>query len=112
MQFRVDGQIPGRIGDSGGLTLACEGADGGELWEASHNPATAGEVQCTRAGKAMLIDFVFAGSFGGGGQLKTAPHPIASAEETAEAANEEYGIHSAVLRFGSDHLPVAADFDF
>ena len=101
-----------RIGDSGGLTLACEGADGGELWEASHNPATAGEVQCTRAGKAMLIDFVFAGSFGGGGQLKTAPHPIASAEETAEAANEEYGIHSAVLRFGSDHLPVAADFDF
>ena len=36
----------------------------------------------------MLIDFVFAGTFGGGDQLKTVPHPIANAEEIGIAAED------------------------
>lgn len=102
-----------RIDEGGGLMLACKGVDGGELIEATMNPAelpgaVGGRMGCTRAGNSMVIDFIFCGGIGGLG-ADTAPHVIATDEEAATAADESYGVLSAVQRWGSDHLPVGCD---
>jgi hypothetical protein len=43
------------------------------------------------------------------GELTTAPHALASEEESSLAADPATGIYEAVQRWGSDHLPVCAD---
>lgn len=108
----------------GPLRMLCDGVDGGELVEATMNsaerpgPAAApSRVACTRAGKSMVIDFVFCGVIGGGAggsgtSVRATPHVLASDEEAAQAADEGYGVRRAVLRWGSDHLPVACDLSW
>jgi len=98
----------------GGLVLLCEGVDGGELAEATFNHAerlgsAGGRMGCTRAGKSMVIDFVFYGTIGGREQAASTVHVLASDEEARQAADEGYGVLNAVMRWGSDHLPVACD---
>eukprot|EP00931_Biecheleriopsis_adriatica_P065588 TRINITY_DN40091_c0_g1_i1.p1 TRINITY_DN40091_c0_g1~~TRINITY_DN40091_c0_g1_i1.p1 ORF type:complete len:692 (+),score=139.46 TRINITY_DN40091_c0_g1_i1:128-2077(+) len=98
-----------RLAEDGSLRLFCKGVDGGELFEASRAADGAdGEVLCTRAGKSMVIDFLFVGSTGFAG-VDTSPVRLVSPEEARLAADAEYGIHSTVMQFGSDHLPVACD---
>ena len=65
----------------------------------------------------MVIDFVFCGVIGGGAggsgsSVRATPHVLASDEEAAQAADEGYGVRRAVLRWGSDHLPVACDLSW
>lgn len=120
---RMDLGLDDHDGGSGGLLLLCDGVDGGELIEGTLNPAEqpghgGGRVGCTRAGKSMVIDFVFCGTIGhtGAGDGAAAGSPVtstvfvlASDEEAKVAADEGYGVLSAVMRWGSDHLPVACD---
>jgi len=95
-----------RLADDGSLHLFCGGIDGGELRESSRTAHDlAGKVACTRAGNSMVIDFVLTGR-AGGGMCDVKALELVAPEESAEAADPEYGIHAAVLRWGSDHLPV------
>ena len=104
---------------AGPLRLLCDGVDGGELVEATFNSAeqpgqasAPARIACTRAGMSMVIDFVFCGVIGGAGtSASVTPHVFVSDEEAAQAADEGYGVRAAVLRWGSDHLPVACDVE-
>ena len=110
------------LGPMGELRLHCPSCDGGLLVEQSARPgegcspaplgvhAAAAGGTCTRAGSTMTIDFVLVGSVGGV-PLSASPHsPVPSAHRIA-AADPVDGIRHAVLHWGSDHLPVAADVE-
>ena len=63
---------------------------------------------------SMVIDYIFVGSVGcktgsTGSAFATAPVALVPESDTAAAADPKQGIRSAVLRWGSDHLPVACD---
>ena len=103
------------------LELFCDGADGGGVLREASQPDRNMDVGCTRAGKSVVIDFLFVGSFGcsgsgsGGDAVAVAadtarPRDVVSPEQAAAAADEKSGIYANVLEFGSDHLPVACDF--
>lgn len=98
----------------------CDGVNGGKLVEATMNPAeqpwqavATSRVACTRAGKSMVIDFVFCGQIcsGAAGPGRATPYVLASDGEAAQGADEGYGVRAAVLRWGSDHLPGACDLE-
>eukprot|EP01047_Picozoa_sp_COSAG01_P074362 COSAG01_NODE_12405_length_1746_cov_1.185185_2_plen_179_part_00 len=101
----------------GALRLRCAAADGGWLSEASKagllpagGDGGGAAAACTRAGRSIVIDFVLCGGVGmAAGELTTAPHALASEEESSLAADPATGIYEAVQRWGSDHLPVCAD---
>jgi len=100
---------------SGALELLCPQADGGALREVSQ-PDAAMAVGCTRAGKSIVIDFIFCGSVGceaelcgGGAEQWASTREAVSAEQVRRAADASSGIYANVLEFGSDHLPVACE---
>jgi len=103
-------------GGGGGpaIELLCEAADGGVLRQASHSA----EVTCTRAGKNMVIDFLFVGTAGFHNKqqqeagFSSSPVVLATAEESTRAADQHYGIYNAVMHWGSDHLPVGTEVTF
>jgi len=100
------------LGAAGELRLRCDGVDGGWLVEASFDAAGAAgaAVPCTRAGASMTIDFALVGGVGGAA-VATAPHKLVSDAEAAKCAAADDGVRQAVMRWGSDHLPVACDID-
>ena len=93
-------------------------SDGGYVTEASILGDGRG---CTRAGKAMVIDYIFVGSLhrqtdpadSGAVEVvestrgvKTMAVRVVSAKQAASASDPKCGIKFAVQEFGSDHLPV------
>lgn len=96
------------LAEDGSLRLLCDGIDGGALREVSYLRCADGVVPCTRAGKSMVIDFLFAGHVGLPG-VQATTHELVSAADAAAAADPTSGVHWAVMQWGSDHLPVACD---
>lgn len=92
------------------LKLHCEGLDGGTIEEVCPR----GQTTCTRAGKAMVIDFAFVGTFGlAADELpKGTPTQIATLAGIEAASNPVSGTFSSILTFGSDHLPVSFESEY
>ena len=93
-------------------------SDGGYVTEASILGDGRG---CTRAGKAMVIDYIFVGSLHRQADpvdpgavtvtestrgVKTSAVRVVSAKQAASASDPKCGVKFAVQEFGSDHLPV------
>jgi len=93
-----------RAGDNGRWHLLCEGMDGGELHESSR----VSDVTCSRAGYSMVIDFIFVGTVGHS-SIAAEPVVTSTPEQSARAADKDYGVFNAVMNWGSDHLPVGAE---
>lgn len=89
------------------LQLACPACDGGWLCEASD--VSAPGVRCTRAGAAMVIDFVLLGLVRGSAATLASPTAIevVGTEDEGAAADAADGVRRAIISVGSDHLPVA-----
>ena len=100
------------LGTDGALRLACASADGGWLREASAAPAAeagAAAVACTRSGSSMCIDFLLIGAIGT--TCTSAPLAIVPAADVEACADAVDGTRLAITKWGSDHLPVAADLE-
>lgn len=95
------------ITDSGRLRLLCDVLDGGELCEVSKvGESNVDGLACTRSGKSMVIDYLLVGSVGGC-SVSTIPRAVVTREESQLAADPVHGVAYAVLKWGSDHLPVS-----
>jgi len=90
------------------LQLICDGANDRKLCEISCPVGPIDEVRCTRAGKPMVIDYIFAGSVGGV-HFEGLPRELVTSKEAALVADAASGVHHALNIWGSDHLPVASD---
>ena len=88
----------------GTLTLNVDGVST-PLSEAAPGPS---QIAPTRAGTTMTIDYALVGSVDNVVPRSKALSPC-SPTEGSEAADESNGLRYAVLRWGSDHLPVACD---
>eukprot|EP01065_Artemidia_motanka_P013607 TRINITY_DN17591_c0_g1_i1.p1 TRINITY_DN17591_c0_g1~~TRINITY_DN17591_c0_g1_i1.p1 ORF type:complete len:623 (+),score=218.18 TRINITY_DN17591_c0_g1_i1:77-1870(+) len=85
------------------LRLQCDGV---ELREVSR---PRGATSCSRAGSSMTIDYIFAARLGTGMPLDSTALALATEGEIAQAGDATDGVRQAVVRWGSDHLPVGCD---
>eukprot|EP00930_Biecheleria_cincta_P068697 TRINITY_DN5642_c0_g2_i1.p1 TRINITY_DN5642_c0_g2~~TRINITY_DN5642_c0_g2_i1.p1 ORF type:complete len:608 (-),score=124.88 TRINITY_DN5642_c0_g2_i1:56-1879(-) len=92
-----------RANQDGSLDFLCGDV---ELRERSRNS----KMTCSRAGKRMVIDFIYAGSLDG--RLVSTPIVTATESQSAVAADRDFGIYNAVMHWGSDHLPVGAEVSY
>eukprot|EP00929_Paragymnodinium_shiwhaense_P077663 TRINITY_DN40019_c0_g1_i1.p1 TRINITY_DN40019_c0_g1~~TRINITY_DN40019_c0_g1_i1.p1 ORF type:complete len:636 (-),score=111.12 TRINITY_DN40019_c0_g1_i1:58-1965(-) len=103
--FRTD------LARDGALRLECNMVDGGWLQEVSKVVMPKGGLSCSRAGKPVTIDFIFAASVGRSRKsMVFEPCEIASATEQQAAGHSKDGLAVTLQLFGSDHLPVACLF--